>query len=440
MKKSLSVRGTVAVFRSWLVSRSEILWPVVFGAAIRFVYVWYTPYNLRTHDVAGHIEYVKYVAQTFTIPHTGQNWEAHQGPVYYFLAGIWVRLGNMFDRSSLDLARDLQWGSMILSVALLWIAGLIALELFPGIRRRAHRTLFVLLHAVIPALVYGSARISNDALAWPLLWLFALLLLRWWRSGTLRDWTWLCVLSAVIILTKHNGYILPPIAFACLLLRPHLSTGIKIRKTALLAASVIVIAGWFLAYRFIDGFFSYGLLAPSLWGMENLRIPNDPEAFLTFNPLRMIVTPFNSPSTNAFGRQFFWEYLLKSVFLGEFIPTSTLLLTVRAAVGLGMAFALTGLVGIWRAWKTRAPFFLPMLIVAAAHVGGLIAYRILHPCACNQDFRFITLALVPWSFFALLLIPLREGWIRTLLIGFFAVLSVVCTVLLLALTLPLELV
>ncbi len=440
MKKSLSVRRMLTAFRSWLVLRTEILWAVGFGVAIRFIYVWYTPYNVRSHDVKGHIEYVRYVAQTFSLPRTGQSWEAHQGPLYYFLAGIWVRLGNVFGRGSPDLARDLQWASMVLSVALLCIAGLIAWELFPGVQRRAHRGLFVLLHAVLPALVYGSARISNDALAWPLLWLFVLLLLRWWKSGTMRDWVWLSVVAAVTILAKHNGYILPPIAFACLLLHPRLVIRTKITATGVLTGIVLVLTGWFLYIRVIDGFFGDGLLKPSLWGLENLRVPNNPAAFLTFNPLRMIALPYNSPMTNAYGRQFFWEYLLKSVFLGEFIPTSTLLLTVRVAVALGMGFVITGFVGVWHAWKTREPLLIPLLVIALVHVGGLIVYRILHPCACNQDFRFITLTLVPWAFFALLLIPLKDSWLRTLLIGFFAILSVVCTVLILALTLPLNMV
>jgi hypothetical protein len=73
-----------------------------------------------------------------------------------------------------------------------------------------------------------------------------------------------------------------------------------------------------------------------------------------------------------------------------------------------------------------------MSLVFFSLLFGLVAYRVLQPYACSQDFRFVPLLLVPMLFFVLRGISAPPRWLRY---GFFPLLTldVLCVIFLLLL-------
>lgn len=54
---------------NWFFRKDKVLMLIIFaGIGIRFFYLSYTDYNIRSYDTDGHIEYIKYVAEKFQIP------------------------------------------------------------------------------------------------------------------------------------------------------------------------------------------------------------------------------------------------------------------------------------------------------------------------------------------------------------------------------------
>ena len=62
-------------------------------------YLGYTVANDRSYDIffsGGHLDYIKHLVNTWTLPDPNTGWETFQPPLYYILAGIvWSAFGNM---------------------------------------------------------------------------------------------------------------------------------------------------------------------------------------------------------------------------------------------------------------------------------------------------------------------------------------------------------
>ncbi len=64
-------------------------------------------------------------------------------------------------------------------------------------------------------------------------------------------------------------------------------------------------------------------------------------------------------------------------------------------------------------WRMTIPVLLTMLTMQ----GASIAYRVLKTCSCNQDFRFVPLIILPWTYYAVRGATSLQGIWRRLAIG-----------------------
>lgn len=367
------------------------------GTLLRIAYVLSTSYMQRAHDAEAHVDYIKYIADHFAIPPASGGWEFHQPPLYYFIAGGYMRLARLLGKTDLGALLDLQWLSLALSAVALGAALWAGHMLFA----KKERSLFIVYAAIVsvfPGFVFLSSRLSNDALFIALCFSLFAFLVRWWKEGRTADWLIICTLAGLGFITKANILPLLPVVGICLLLKPAMS---RERKTVLVAQGAVIfllLTGWQVSARLSEPDASR-VLAFGNQGMNGvLMLENTPATYLTFNPLRMVTQPFNNPWNDSAGRQFFWEFYVRSGLFGEFgFPDNLRGLSIVLLI-FGMAQLPLFAVGLWRSlrrWRPHLPWLLTFLFLLCA----TIAYRFLHPCACNQDYRFVPLLIVPLAYF-----------------------------------------
>ncbi len=382
--------------------RNPLLW-ILFLLAVVFVgqYVRLTPAHVRAYDINGHLEYVHFVVRNWTVPASSMGWEMHQGPLYYFLAALWAK-GSMTLGRSAFFMQDLQLLSLVLSIVTMGVTMWITLMLFPRPAQPNERMFFFGLLVTLPGIVFVAARVSNDALALPVLALFTALLLRWWKSGTTRDWVLCSVIAAVGMLVKFNVGIAGCLTLVvCLPLRDHL-LGWKhcMHRLVVLAGLLAVIAGWFIAMRIHDGFLLDNFLRPSTGEtLPDLWLPHRWQDFVSFSPVRMLSAVFTSTRLDVYDRSYLWEFFFKSAFFGEW-QFPRLIWLARAMLVGGLFTLGLAVLGAVRALRKTLWFAVPLLVTLVTALSMIFAFRLLHGFSSGQDFRFVPHAAIPVAAFA----------------------------------------
>ncbi len=374
---------------------------LLLGTILRIIYFIITPYAVRGHDTDAHINYIKYIAEHFTVPPASGGWEFHQAPLYYLLAGAWLRMGQTFHRSLEFLLLDIQRTSLLLSIATLAICFWIAKMLFPRRKQAGRAALFLLLPATLPSFLFLAARITNDALYQPLSFLTFAFLLSWWQTRKMRTWYALCVSIALSFLTKVSAILFLPAAFLPFLLQKKMTLRRKGLHLVLSTLLIVLLAGWLPVVRlFIEKDVSKTLSLGNLGMHSGLLLPSRPGNLLTFNPVKILTTPYNNPWDDAYRRQYYPEYFFRSAFTGEFSfasPLRPLNILALACGLLALPLLLLGcIVEGTLHLRERLPIFLIFSLLLAASIG----FRLAFPYGSNQDFRFVMLLVIPFSFFA----------------------------------------
>lgn len=197
----------------------------------------------NTPDEGAHYQYVRFVAENWRLPifqgYEGVGYEAHQPPLYYFLAALFQKLTGKFDEPG----KWVRFLSTIFSGGVVWIVWLTGRRLFPsqltaGIGAMAFAA-FLPMHIAI-----GSA-VGNDSLT-NLLFagsLYAMLLLM--QAPSPRTAAIVGILIGLSLLTKATAILLLPLALLALTMakrsRPELRLS---RLLTPLFVYVLLIGGW----------------------------------------------------------------------------------------------------------------------------------------------------------------------------------------------------
>lgn len=371
------------------------------GVILRIWYAAVVPYTQRGHDTDAHIQYIRYVWEHWSIPPALEGWEYYQAPLYYFIAALRMKASGLLTGRSFDaLLMGPQQLSVLLSILTLVAAVWIAFQLFPTIGERIERLLFCGIIATLPAIVFFSSRITNDALVQPLSFLALGLLIRWWRTGKDRDWYFLFIVLGLGLLTKNNVVALVPAALGCLLARRGVRWKKKQSLTALGLLVLLSMDGWLLWRRFfVETDRALTMVVNTRGVNEALRVANDVGNYLFFHPLAALRAPFLNPWVDASGRQFYWDYLFRSSFFGEFSFEKLHVLS-AAMVFLGLGMIVLMLWGIATVLRRHAYRALPLLLAALFFLASHLTLRAFLPYAPLQDFRYVTLLAVPGAYFA----------------------------------------
>lgn len=385
------------------------------GILIRLVYLSYTPFNVRTYDVdvvGGHIDYIKFVEKNHRLPDVSQKseqcWECYQRPLYYMTA---ASLYSSIKSDGNKIAyRCLQLYSLMLFSGFLFFGVLIFKRLFND---DFYTNIASSLLIFWPSGIIHSVRIGNE----PMLYLFyavgLFFIIKWYQENKNADIIVAAVFACLATLTKSTGIIL----FFVML--PFLGWKIWIskNKSAHFYSAIIILGIFFVSLTpVVKDLINVHLgnndsgwrLAGNSWSLnEGLFVGNKLKNYTSFDVQDFLNVPYADTWHDAGGRQYFWNFLLKSSLFGEFridLPLNYFLATQMSAMLLIMAACIIGGLTIAKTKIDRG--FHILFLNAILLLASLVYFRVNVPASCSNDFRFIFPSL--FTFIALLVLAIKN--------------------------------
>ncbi|MCH4238995.1 MAG: glycosyltransferase family 39 protein [Oscillospiraceae bacterium] len=207
---------------------------VLLGAAafvLRAVYILYTDYLTRQHDVSyiqddfGHQAYMLYlVTHNFALPDFDPRsvWEFYHPPLHYFLCALWIRLQLQFGTEIETAVENVQFLTLFASCAVLIISyRILRLLHFDG----AALVIPFALLCFHPSLMILSGSINNDMLCILLSFAAILYAVRWYQQPTGKNIVLLAACIGFSMMAKSSGALTAPAVAVIFLIKLRQSKG-----------------------------------------------------------------------------------------------------------------------------------------------------------------------------------------------------------------------
>jgi hypothetical protein len=369
---------------------------ILLGIAVRLILYTHTGPMTNAYDFYGHLDYIKIISEEKRLPQGDECWECYQPPLYYI---AFAAVKNIADRYEPSLTnRILQQISLLLSFACVALGVALIINLF---RNGTRAYLTALVSVLWPGFVLAAPRISNDILFYFGSMFCMLFAQRYWRTHKNSDMLLASVGVSLALAGKSNGiailgawvviYILSTVSF------------LKIGSLRVLFASVFIIALSF-------GFSNYKMIADIFKGnnvklVENsgglpggLKVKNTAGNYLYFDLRDYLLEPYVDPYKDEGGRQYFWNYALKTSLFGDFKLWNTN--TGRMfATALSILALFIFMLALWSIIHVKFNDFPPLLFIVFLFV-ALICHRVINPYSCSNDFRYVFPVLFPLTYFS----------------------------------------
>ncbi len=368
---------------------------------LRSTYVLKTDINIRGADAMGHLEYVRYLYEHWTLPGFDHGWQTYHPPIYHALAAGLVGLYSYFSPTAITHHLIIQAFSFCMSIfCLLLVWACIESSKFQAPIRLFHKNVFLLFVATNPAVVFMSAQVGTDSLFLTFCLTIYLSLIVWWGSESLRWWYSFSLASAMSLLVRFNSVVLIATGFCLMFLKCSVSLSKRLVLLCQSAALMVVLSGWFYVVRFVYEGQSH--IVGNVHHLAQIAsAPNTLANFTTFNFWKVLETLYNSTWDDTYRRHYFPEVLYKSFFFGEF--THDIAMRWPAVVLLCSGLVLLAFI-VWNMFyalldekRTAYPEALVLLLSFAA----IVCFRYLSPYVPSQNFRYIAFAIVPMGYMAL---------------------------------------
>ena len=358
------------------------------------------PYKVFSMDVEGHISYVQYIIEKHDIPGDKDCWSCYHPPVYYVAAAPFYMLGETL---GLPGTTGLQSFSLLISV-LTTFFGLLFLQ---NILQGRALVLSSALWIFWPLMIMVAPRIGNDQLFYLLHVLCMWAGISYFKKGLGRYLIAAVVSSALALWTKSTGSVSLCMVFVFAVGRFFTADGFR-------KPSKSEVVAWIMFALVAVAFVAQKVFGSELVGNAGalnsaMRVPNEAFNYLFFDLRNFLENPFTHGWDSSMGRDYFWNFALKTSLFGEWMmlqtPAGRLLATIMSVLLLGIiVYAIRGF------WKTRLGFVhWVLLLQGAAFIAALMALRIKYPFACSSDFRYIVPALLSFTPFVAWGVTLNES-------------------------------
>jgi hypothetical protein len=394
----LTIAGALLLWKTgkW---RSEIFFIIliILGIALRICYFLYTGYGVRQHDlndVGGHVWYIQYIAQHWSLPPLG-SYQLYHPPIHHIISAVLFVLGRLCGLDESFSWRLIQMGMVLLSSLALIFFYKILKQLNCGNTAKA---IGVAAFAFHPAIIYPAAFLNNDH---TLLFFYVMsfyFLIRWLKEHSLRNGLWLAIVTSLAILTKKTGFVLLPVILVAVFVtwfkdRSNYRTYLKQAGIFLMIVIPSAIIYPLRNYLLFHQKLNYTTLVPFDPLTSNL-----PTLF-GFSLKNLLQSPFTlfPPYDAGLPAESFLEYLFKSSLFGEWdfpVPKMVLvLLMILALVNLINLLLLLASYGFSRNKKTGGYQYIFWFNIIFISIVVLKA-RLDYPYFCTQNFRYLTPILI----------------------------------------------
>jgi hypothetical protein len=129
-----------------------------------------------------------------------------------------------------------------------------------------------------------------------------------------------------------------------------------------------------------------------------MYVGNSWKQYLVLNTASYFTSPFVDSLRGGTGREYFWNYVLKSSMFGDYSdwfrkPVQRFLALVMSPLLLGLVILFW--IGVARNMSRAARQSLPLLVVIAVSILSVFVLRLYNPYSGNNDFRYVYPVLIP---------------------------------------------
>jgi len=382
--------------------RQKILVFILFaGVTIRVLY--FQKFGIMTfqHDWHGHIEFIKYIAENWTLPLASKGLEYPQQPLYYLLTGGLYALFTHFGFNDQDALYGLGYFSLFCSMVFLYYAYRFMTIITQSLWVRTVAMIFI---SLTPSLVYLSARINNDSLVMALSAFFLYAIVKSYQTGFKEGFYTALTGVSLLFMTKISAAPMELLLFGLLILAYGQTEEDEVKKKLYAFGTVgAFLLGFTLlrVYLPVEGTFH---MVNSSANYPNQSIEAlDLAYFATFH----IVSLLDAGYSHVFGddaiRYSFLTYQYGTMFFGEFdyayfVQKSEGLKEVMQAI---LFFGLLYLLGfiVYLIKLFHAPLLHKFLFVTLLlNLLLILKFMFSFPAICNTDFRYFVASFVLFAF------------------------------------------
>ncbi len=279
--------------------------------------VQHSDFTNRAPDWWGHIEYIRYVANRWSVPAPMAGWEFYQQPLYYFVAALVGKIGAF---ASVPLVFTARYLSLVFMMTFV-VYGLLIIRTVISDKKVA--LLCSLLLLFWPFFLEIAGRLNNDMLLYPLWAACYYYLLLWSCQREPKRLAQALSLCAVMLITKTSGIV--PLATIILSVwvttRKPLGGYAKNRMVWKGAIAVVVALAWnFGRTLYYQAHNSQLAIIISNSNMNRYMAAqysdNSLWKFLSINPHILFTNAFTTYTDDATGRHYFWQTYFKSLLFG----------------------------------------------------------------------------------------------------------------------------
>ena len=388
-----------------------------------------TNYNQKTHDVDSHIDYVQYISNNYKIPHPDSGWVYYHPPLYYFLSAVLWKITPENNLFSKDLKKEmLQYLSLFIWLGYSIFSILIFKEFIDrifisrkavfsenkvikfilkklGLTKREFLLVFCsTIFLFWPSNILHSIRIGNDILLYLFSSIALYYIVRFDSSKGKIDFLLSILFSVLAMLTKTSGIILFALIGIIILVQLKnkvLENKTILKKLLILCLSFLLILPFSFRKTFYHIFSGKGLsiqrtVVGNIGNLDsNLTVKNELHNYIWFDLKTFITEVFVNPWEDRGGRQYFWNYLLKTALFGEFNYNS--FFHRNLGVLISLMFLVLLIITIWGLFylnKQEKKALTPITLYLLLSLLAMILLRAMVPASCSNDFRYILPSLI----------------------------------------------
>jgi len=378
------------------------------------LHLFVTPVEQFTHDIHGHIAYIIFIAEHYSLPAPYFCAECYHPPLYYMVAAIFFKMGALLGLGNpLFMVTFLSLASYILY---LYFSIRLLREFFTEKMTGSLAYIIALGLMVFWPLGFHMARIINNDVPVMTVQMAAFYyLLRWWRSLEQRPLIIALLLSALACNIKISGIVTGAVIAAVMFTAWRMKritlayVWSRPLRTALLVALLLTPVSFMRAYYDVGGNNAPPNFTLALAYRPHRTMPERPTAlrrehvyyYTTFNLSSYLATPFYHvmDDNDGAGRAYFWNSLFKTAVLDEFNWKARSLARVLTLLELTMALYIA--VTAYQARKFWPPpsqaLWIPLGVFIGLQVAALMAFRVLLPFACSGEYRYIYVITAPMA-------------------------------------------
>jgi len=372
---------------------------ILLGIIVRLIVYTYTGSMQSPYDVGAHLQYIQMIADEKRVPETNECWECHQPPPYYIASAVVKNIVDSYDpaltgRVLQQVQLLFSFGSVVFGVALI-------LNLF-GNSRLAY--LASIVSVFWTGFAWTGSRINND-IEFYFGALFCMLFAqRYWRTYKNSDMFLATLGASIALASKFTGIVILAVWAVIYILSVVRSLKIGSLRTLFASIFTVLLFIGISSHRTIADIFEgkkFDLIGETANNLHSgLRVNNTAGTYLYFDLKDYVLFPYTSAWQDEGGRQYFWNYLIKSslsLYKENKIwkqPVVDSLCTILCILAL-LIFVLA----LWGIINAKFREF-PAMLFTICLFSSLIYFRIGHPFSCDNEFRYISPILFPLVYFA----------------------------------------